>query len=162
MNKNLTLSYITALAYIIGITGLLMILFVLGTFFGMSIQTTQEPKIEHHYIKTNEIKFVDVCYNDTTYTTYNTPTNITTPSKTVDRLMYPYGGVPTSINNPPNDAVISKELTEKNNNHTIAIDSYNNKYYFVGEWGWFNQSEYDALPYKNKLYDVSPYWNVMN
>lgn len=156
MNKNLTLSYI------IGIIGLLTIPFLLGTFLGMSIQSTSEPKIEHHYTNTTEVKYIDTCDKNIIYTTYVTPINTPIPTKTVDKLMYLYGGVPTSINSPPNGAVISKELTEKNNNHTIAIDSYNNKYYFVGEWGWFNQTEYNAIPNENKQYDISPYWNVMN
>ena len=76
--------------------------------------------------------------------------------------MYPYGGIPSSINYPPNNAIISKELTIYNNNHTVAVDSDGNKYYFVGGWGWFNQSDYDLIPKNNKQYDISPYWNIMN
>ncbi len=154
---------ITILA-ILGIIGIFTIPFVLGTFFGMSLQ---EPKVEVRYVNTTEIKYVDsqpclvgnlskIDEVSSTSALIITNTNIT-PSKYSNVHDYPYGGIPTSINYPPNSAVISKELTEKNNNHTIAVDEYGNVWYFVGSWGWFNQTEYDTLPKDNKLYDVSPY-----
>ena len=151
MNKETKLVYI-----IMSLT--VLILFGLGVIFMNSIQQIPEPKIEFKYINTTEFKYIDNC---SITKIDNVKTNITKPSKYNDKLTYPYGGIPTSINYPPEGFVISKELTEKNNNHTIAVDIYNNNYYFVGGWGWFDQNEYDLLPKKNKEYDVSPYYELI-
>ncbi len=140
-----------------------IVIFLLGT--GVGFLNQKEPEIK--YVNITEIKYEPSPFCHPNFTKLNeiheNIQNITPiPTSNVDKSMYKYGGISASINNPPNNAIISKELTEKNNNHTIAIDEFGNKYYFVGGWGWFNQEEYNVLPYKNKLYDVSPYWSLID
>lgn len=74
-----------------------------------------------------------------------------------DRNKYKYGGIPGSIQQLLPGTHIDAELTLNNRNRTVAVDDSGNKYYYVGNWGWFNQSEYNALNKFVKDNDLSPY-----
>lgn len=130
---------------------------------GISLGHLNKSESEIKYVNNTVYLASPYCASDwNTNTSKIAPTPTVEPIKQSSKSTYKYGGIPTSIDYPPNNAVISKELTEKNNNHTIAVDEFGNKYYFVGGWGWFNQEEYNEIPYKNKLYDVSPYWSIID
>lgn len=83
-----------------------------------------------------------------------------TPRVTVpvsDRNKYRFGGIPSSPNQALPGTHIDEELTLQNRNRTVAVDDFGNRYYYVDHWGWFNQSEYNALNKFVKDNDLSPY-----
>lgn len=66
-----------------------------------------------------------------------------------------WGGIPTSVNNPPNGTVINEELSTYYNIPT-AIGG-GKTYWFVGGYGWFNEVEMINLPSISHKYNISPY-----
>lgn len=66
-----------------------------------------------------------------------------------------YGGIPASVDNPPIGTTIDKNLSEYYN-RTVATGE-GNAYWFIGGWGWFNQTEMMNLPSASLMYDISPY-----
>ncbi len=84
----------------------------------------------------------------------------TTKKETIpisDRNKYKYGGIPGSVEQLLPGTHIDAKFTLNNRNRTIAVDDSGYKYYYVGNWGWFNQSEYNALNQFVKDNDLSPY-----
>lgn len=74
-----------------------------------------------------------------------------------DRNKFKFGGIPSSVQQLLPGTHIDEKLTLNNRNRTIAVDDFGNRYYYVGYWGWFNQTEYNALNQFVKDNDLSPY-----
>lgn len=66
-----------------------------------------------------------------------------------------YGGISSSVDNPPIGTTIDKNLSEYYNSPVATGNG--NTYWFIGGWGWFNQTEMMNLPSKSLMYDISPY-----
>ncbi len=66
-----------------------------------------------------------------------------------------YGGIASSVNNTPNGTIIDVNLSEYYKTPTATGDGHT--YWFIGGWGWFNESEMMKLPSNTLMYDMSPY-----
>lgn len=66
-----------------------------------------------------------------------------------------YGGIPSTVNKPPEGTIIDVNLTEYYGVPTATGDG--KTYWFIGGWGWFNESEMMNLPSDSLMYDISPY-----
>jgi len=64
-----------------------------------------------------------------------------------------YGGIPG--NKPPEGTIIDANLTGYYGVPTATGDG--KTYWFIGGWGWFNESEMMNLPSDSLMYDISPY-----
>ena len=66
-----------------------------------------------------------------------------------------WGGIPSSVDNPPPGTTIDKNLSLYY--HTPVATGEGKAYWFIGGWGWFNQSEMKNLPSMSLMYGISPY-----
>ncbi len=66
-----------------------------------------------------------------------------------------YGGIVRNATNPPDGTTINLELS---NYYKVPTATGNdNTYWFIGGYGWFNQTEMMNLPSDSLMYDISPY-----
>lgn len=70
-----------------------------------------------------------------------------------------YGGIPSSVTNPPEGTTISAEMSAYYNMPvaTTKIITYEGVFWYVGGYGWFNRDELRNLPAKSLMYGISPY-----
>jgi len=66
-----------------------------------------------------------------------------------------YGGIAGTPDNPPAGTQIDANLTKYYGVPTATGDG--KAYWFIGGWGWFNESEMMSLPSASLMYDLSPY-----
>lgn len=96
-----------------------------------------------------------------TLTPVDTPvenvTNVTNDSKEEKRIVSGgiYGGIPGTADKPLVGTVIDDNLTKYYGVPTATGDG--KTYWFIGGWGWFNESEMMNLPSDSLMYDISPY-----
>lgn len=91
------------------------------------------------------------------YTHVEKVTNVTNDSKEEKRTVSGgiYGGIPGTAGKPPVGTVVDDNLTKYYRVPTATGDG--NTYWFIGGWGWFNESEMMSLPSDSLMYDISPY-----
>lgn len=66
-----------------------------------------------------------------------------------------YGGIASSINKPPPGTMINEGLSDYYG--TIVVTGNNITYWYIGGYGWFNQTEMLNLPAVSLMHDISPY-----
>lgn len=66
-----------------------------------------------------------------------------------------WGGIPSPVDKPPLGTTIDKNLSVYYN--TPVATGEGKAYWFIGGWGWFNQSEMANLPSASLQYGMSPY-----
>lgn len=66
-----------------------------------------------------------------------------------------YGGFPSTADKPPTGAVIDEKLTAYYGVPTAVTED--ETYWFIGGWGWFNETEMLKLPSDSLMYNISPY-----
>lgn len=84
-------------------------------------------------------------------------TNVTNGSKEEKRIVSGgiYGGIPGTEDKPPVGTIIDANLTKYYGVPTATGDG--KTYWFIGGWGWFNESEMMNLPSDSLMYNISPY-----